>query len=150
MPALNETDCAAIRSKAESYRDAMSKFLRALIRDAGESTHEQKHVMTIESEMKKLDFDEVRVDPMGNILGFIGTGQTLIAFDAHIDTVGTGNAANWSFDPYEGFENDEEIGGRGASDQLGGIVAAIYGARIMKDLNLLSSKYRILVTGTVQ
>lgn len=39
---------------------------------------------------------------------------------------------------------------RGASDQLGGIVAATYGAKIMKDLGLLSDKYTVLVTGTVQ
>ena len=44
------------------------------------------------------------------------------------ETVTTGN-----FDPYEGFESDTEIGGRGTSDQLGGIVSAVYGARIMKD-----------------
>ena len=54
-----------------------------------------------------------------------------------------------SFDPYKGYENDEEIGGRGASDQLGGIVSAVYGAKIMKDLELLSG-YTVLVTGTVQ
>ena len=30
-----------------------------------------------------------------------------------------------------------QIGGRGVSDQLGGIVSAVYGAKIMKDLGLL-------------
>ena len=76
--------------------------------------------------------------------------STLIAYDAHVDTVGVGNRANWTFDPYEGYENDEEIGGRGGSDQMGGIVSAVYGAKIMKDLGLLSDKYTVLVTGTVQ
>ena len=61
------------------------------------------------------------------------------------ETVTTGNS-----NPYEGFESDTEIGGRGTSDQLGGIVSAVYGARIMKDLGLLSDKYTVLVTGTVQ
>ena len=87
---------------------------------------------------------------MGNILGTMGTGEKLIAYDAHIDTVGVGNRDNWKFDPYVGYENDTEIGGRGASDQLGGIVSAVYGAKVMKDLGLLSAKYRVLVTGTVQ
>ena len=36
------------------------------------------------------------------------------------------------------------------SDQCGGIVSAVYGAKIMKDLGLLSDKYTVLVTGTVQ
>ena len=57
---------------------------------------------------------------------------------------------NWKFDPYEGYETDTEIGGRGVSDQCGGIVSAVYGAKIMKDLGLLSDKYTVLVTGTVQ
>ena len=100
--------------------------------------------------MKDLGFDEVEVDPMGNILGYMGTGKTLIAFDGHIDTVGIGNRDNWDFDPYDGFEDETKIGGRGVSDQLGGIVSAVYGAKIMKDLGLLSDKYRVLVVGTVQ
>ena len=88
--------------------------------------HEEKeHVQRIEKEMKDLGFDEVEVDPMGNILGYMGTGKTLIAFDAHIDTVGIGNRDNWNFDPYEGFEDETKIGGRGVSDQLGGIVSAV-------------------------
>ena len=49
--------------------------------------------------------------------------------DGHIDTVGIGEIRNWEFDPYEGYETDEEIGGRGTSDQLGGVVSAVYGAK---------------------
>ena len=100
--------------------------------------------------MKALEFDRVEIDPMGNVLGYMGHGETLIGYDAHIDTVGIGNRDNWTFDPYEGFETEEEIGGRGTSDQMGGIVSAVYGARIMKDLGLLNDKYTVLVTGTVQ
>ena len=58
----------------------------------------------------------------------MGTGETVIGFDGHIDTVGVGNAANWAFDPFDGIEDDANIGGRGASDQLGGIASAVYGA----------------------
>ena len=62
--------------------------------------------------MKKLDFDEVVIDPQGNVIGYMGTGEKIIAYDAHIDTVGIGNIDNWNFDPYEGYENETEIGGR--------------------------------------
>ena len=106
--------------------------------------------MRIKEEMEKLGFDKVDIDPMGNILGYMGSGSTLIGFDAHIDTVGIGNRSNWEFDPYEGFETETEIGGRGTSDQMGGIVSAVYGAKIMKDLGLLNDKYQVVVTGTVQ
>ena len=40
--------------------------------------------------MKAVGFDKVEIDPQGNILGYMGTGETLIGFDAHIDTVGIG------------------------------------------------------------
>lgn len=143
-------DYGAIKVAAEGYRADMTRFLRDLVKIPGESAGEEGHVRCIEKKMKSLGFDRVDIDPMGNILGYMGTGKHLVGFDAHIDTVGIGNRDNWTFDPYEGYENDEEIGGRGTSDQLGGIVSAIYGARIMKDLGLLSEKYTVLVTGTVQ
>lgn len=139
-----------IKVKAQGYEAAMTKFLRDLIAIPGESTEEELVIKRISQEMKMLGFDKVEIDNMGNVLGYMGTGETLIAYDAHIDTVGLGVLNNWTFDPYEGYENDKEIGGRGASDQLGGMVSAIYGAKIMKDLNLLSDKYTVLVTGTVQ
>ena len=143
-------DFSKIKAAAEGYRADMTKFLRELVAIPGESCGEEGHIRRIEAEMKKVGFDKVVIDPMGNVMGYMGAGKTLIGYDAHIDTVGVGNRDNWTFDPYEGFETDEEIGGRGTSDQLGGIVSAVYGAKIMKDLGLLSDKYTVLVTGTVQ
>ncbi len=143
-------DFEKIKVAAEGYKADMTKFLRDMVRFPGESADEKAKVDRAAEEMRKLGFDKVEIDPMGNLLGYMGTGKTLIAFDGHIDTVGIGNIKNWTFDPYEGYENDEEIGGRGTSDQEGGIVSAVYGAKIMKDLGLLSDKYTVLVTATVQ
>ena len=140
----------SIRSKAKEYEPEMTAFLRAIVSNPGESCEEQEHASVIYNEMVKLGFDKVKIDPQGNVLGEMGSGKTLIAFDAHIDTVGIGNRENWRFDPYQGFETETEIGGRGTSDQLGGIVSAVYGAKIMRDLGLLDERYRVLVTGTVQ
>ena len=143
-------DYQRIKEAAEGYRADMTKFLRDLIRLPGESTGEKEKVLRGAEEMRKLGFDKVEIDPMGNLLGYMGTGKTLIAFDGHIDTVGVGQIENWTFDPYEGCEDDEIIGGRGVSDQTGGIVSAVYGAKIMKDLGMLTDKYTVLVTATVQ
>ena len=143
-------DYAKIKEAAKNYEKDMTKFLRDIVKFPGESCDEKAHIDRIAEEMTKLGFDKVEIDPMGNVLGYMGTGGTLIGFDAHIDTVGIGNKNNWNFDPYEGYENDTEIGGRGVSDQCGGIVSAVYGAKIMKDLGMLSDKYTVLVTGTVQ
>lgn len=142
-------DFALINKTAQEYQIPMTKFLRNLIAIPGESSGEKEVIERIRQEMRMLTFDQIEIDAMGNILGCIGDSEKIIAYDAHIDTVGVGNIDNWEFDPYFGFETDEEIGGRGASDQLGGIVSAVYGAKIMKDLGLLAG-YKVLVTGTVQ
>ena len=142
-------DFSLIKKAAGEYEASMTKFLRDLIAIPGESAGEEKVIQRIKQEMEAVGFDKVVIDKMGNILGSMGDGEKIIAYDAHIDTVGIGNIANWTFDPYQGFETDEEIGGRGASDQLGGIVSAVYGAKIMKDQGLLAG-YTVLVTGTVQ
>ncbi|MEK2534763.1 YgeY family selenium metabolism-linked hydrolase [Tetragenococcus halophilus] len=143
-------DLEAIKKQAQNYEKDMTKLLRDLVRIPGESADEGKKLQRTKEEMDKLGFDKVEFDPMGNLLGYMGTGETLIAFDGHMDTVAIGEKKNWQFDPYEGYENDSEIGGRGTSDQEGGVVSAIYGAKIMKDLGLLSDKYTVLVTATVQ
>ena len=143
-------DFNKIKEVAQGYQADMTAFLRAIVKNPGESCDEKAHVETIAAEMKKLDFDEVVIDPQGNVIGYMGTGDKIIAFDGHIDTVGIGNINNWTFDPYDGYENETEIGGRGVSDQCGGVVSAVYGAKIMKDLGLLNDKYQVVVTGTVQ
>lgn len=140
----------AIKKAAQAYEKDMTKFLRDLVAIPSESAEEEGVVMRIKEEMEKLNFDKVEIDPMGNILGFMGDGDKIIAYDGHIDTVGLGEMSNWTFDPYKGYETDTEIGGRGTSDQEGGLVSAVYGAKIMKDLDLIPDGYKILVTGTVQ
>jgi putative selenium metabolism hydrolase len=99
--------------------------------------------------MERVGFDKVEIDPMGNVLGYLGKGDKLIAMDAHIDTVGVGNMANWDYDPYQGYEDDEIIVGRGATDQEGGMASLVYAGKIIKDLGL-EDDYTLLVTGTVQ
>ena len=106
--------------------------------------------MCIKAEMEKLGYDKVEIDALGNIIGWMGEGDKIIAIDSHIDTVGIGNIANWEHDPYEGYETDEIIYGRGASDQEGGLASAVYGVRIMKDLGLIPEGYKIMVVGSVQ
>lgn len=144
------SDFEAIKDAAQKYEAEMTRFLRDLVKISGESAGEKDKIYRAKEEMEKLGFDKVEVDPMGNLLGYMGAGERIIAFDGHMDTVGIGEIKNWKVDPYEGDENDEEIYGRGTSDQEGGIVSAVYGAKIMKDLSLLSDKYTVLVVASVQ
>ena len=143
-------DYEKIKQAAQDYLPAMSKFLRDLIALPSESCGEEGVVRRAVEEMERLGFDKAWIDPQGNALGLMGTGEKIIAFDGHIDTVGIGLRENWNFDPYEGYETDTEIGGRGASDQEGGCVSQIYAAKIAKDLGLIPEGYSILVACTVQ
>jgi len=146
MPQLNP---AKINKLAERYKPDMTRFLRDMIRIPSESCQEKAVIQRIRQEMEKVGFDKVEIDPMGNILGYIGSGNTVIAMDAHIDTVGVGNKDNWEFDPYEGMEDNEVIGGRGASDQEGGMASMVYAGKIIKDL-ALEGDYTLVVVGSVQ
>lgn len=126
----------------------MTNFLRDMIRIPSTSCNEEKVIQRIKEEMQRADFDEVKIDKMGNIIGRIGNGKTIIAMDAHIDTVDVGDPDLWKVDPFEGDLKDDIIYGRGASDQEGGMAAMVYAGKIIKELGLLDD-YTLYVTGTV-
>ncbi len=141
-------DFDKILELAREYKADMTKFLRDMVRIPSESCDEKKVVLRIKEEMEKVGFDKVEIDGLGNVLGTIGQGKRLIAYDAHIDTVGIGNRDNWTFDPYDGYEDDETIGGRGTSDQEGGMAAMVYAGKIIKDLGL-EDEYTLVMVGSV-
>lgn len=138
-----------INALAGEYKPRMSAFLRDMVRIPSESCDEERVAARIRAEMEKVGFDKAEIDPMGNVHGTIGHGRHVIAMDAHIDTVGVGNRENWAFDPYEGCEDEETIGGRGTSDQEGGMAAMVYAGRIIKDLGL-EGDYTLVMVGSVQ
>ena len=143
-------DFERIKKAAEGYKLDMVRFLREMISHPSESCEEREVVACIKAEMEKLGYDKVEVDGLGNVIGWMGDGDKIIAIDSHIDTVGIGNIENWDADPYEGYETDEIIYGRGGSDQEGGMASATYAAKMMKDMGLIPEGYKIMVVGTVQ
>ena len=144
-----ELNYEAIKAAAQNYKEDMIAFLRAMISHPSESCEEKEVVECIRAEMEKLGFDKVEIDGLGNIIGWMGEGDKIIAIDSHIDTVGIGNIQNWTDDPYKGYEDDEVIYGRGGSDQEGGMASAVYGAKIMKDMNLIPEGYKLMIFGSV-
>ena len=143
-------DFEAIKAAAQGYQADMTRFLREMISHPSESCEEKEVVHCIKAEMEKLGYDKVEIDGLGNVIGWMGEGEKIIAIDSHIDTVGVGNLNNWEADPYQGYEDDAVIFGRGGSDQEGGMASAVYGAKIMKDLGLIPAGYKIMVVGSVQ
>ncbi|MCP4724157.1 MAG: YgeY family selenium metabolism-linked hydrolase [bacterium] len=132
----------------DTYYEESLNFLRDIIAIPSFSGEEGPVLERIRIEMERLGFDEVFIDPLGNLLGRFGSGRRIIAFDGHVDTVGIGNEDLWTVDPFKGAFRDGKIYGRGSCDQKGGLVSAIYAARTAKDIGI-PEDYSILVAATV-
>ncbi len=135
--------------KAEALRDNIVSFLRELIAIPSPSCEEGKVVERVQAEMEKVGFEEVWVDRMGSVIGRIGRGKTVILYDSHVDTVGIGDPAAWPHDPFKGKVEGGIIYGRGASDNKGATAVQVYGAKLLKDSDLLDD-FTLYVIGTVQ
>jgi putative selenium metabolism hydrolase len=142
-------DAAVLAERAQALEGDMVQFLRDLIAIPAESGHEGPVIARIRQEMEKVGFDEIRIDPMGNILGRIGSGKTVIMLDSHTDTVGVGDPREWGWDPYQGKVEDGYIYGRGACDQRAGMASMVYAGKLIKELGL-SGDYTVYMVGSVQ
>lgn len=123
-----------IRERAEGYREYTIENLSKLVKIKSLSLGEAEVQKELKTQMEAAGMDEVRVDGLGNVIGRIGTGSRILAFDAHMDTVDVGNPANWEFDPFSGAVKDGYLLGRGSADQKGGAASFLTAARILKDL----------------
>ncbi len=147
MPITTERT-TEIQKLAQRYAPEMVRFLRHMIAIPSESGEERAVIQRVGDEMAAAGFDEIKIDGLGNILGRIGSGRKVIAFDGHVDTVGVGDPSTWSRDPYQGELKDGIVYGRGAGDQEGGVAAAVFGARILREV-ALDDDYQVWVTATV-
>ena len=125
-----------------------AEFLHDLVTVPSPSRNERLACERVLREMELLGFDEVHLDDMGNVLGRIGSGPRVLAFDAHIDTVGISNPTLWRHDPFRGIVTGGTLFGRGASDQKGGLAAIVHGAALADHIGL-SNELTVWVTATV-
>lgn len=139
----------AVQQEVKKYEADIVRFLQELIAIPSESAGEKKVIERIAEEMKSVGFDEVKIDPMGNLLGRIGNGKKIVAIDTHVDTVGIGNRDEWARDPYAAVLEDGIIYGRGASDQKGPMASMVYAGKIIKELDLLDD-YTLYMVASVQ
>ncbi|MBN1648855.1 MAG: YgeY family selenium metabolism-linked hydrolase [Spirochaetales bacterium] len=127
---------ARILELAEKYKDYTAANLSALVRIQSLSCSEKAVNAELKKQLKKAGFDRVYIDGLGNVIGKMGNGARIIAFDAHMDTVDTGNRTNWSFDPFCGTVKDGFVHGRGTVDQKGGAAAFVTAGRILREIGL--------------
>lgn len=129
-----------IFDRAKELHADISGFLFDLANIKSESRNEKEIIHRIKDEMQKAGFDKISIDAMGNIIGYIGHGEHVIAFDANVDTK-----------PIEKLNcqiaNDVKLDN--VSIHKAGLASIIYAGKIIKDLKL-ENDFTFVATGTVQ
>ncbi len=126
-----------IQQRVAESREDIIRFMREIVAIPSMDSQLKEVGERIGAEMRKLGFDEVRFDKMGNILGRIGNGPKVMVYDSHIDTVGVGDPDEWEWDPFTGKVEDGILYARGACDEKGSTPGMVYGLAIARDLGLL-------------
>lgn len=126
-----------IQKRVAEQREDIIEFLREIVAIPSMESQIGEVGERVQAEMRKLGFDEVRFDKMGNTIGRIGNGEKIIVYDSHIDTVGVGDPASWGWDPFKGKIEDGIFYARGACDEKASTPGMIYGLALARDLGLL-------------
>jgi putative selenium metabolism hydrolase len=121
---------------SEELREDISEFTRKIIAIPSLSGKEGQVIRIIKQKMEKLGYKKIQIDKMGNLIGQIGDGEHILAFDGHADTVEVGNLDTWEYDPFKGKMENEIIYGRGACDQKGGVASLIYSGYILHEIGV--------------
>jgi putative selenium metabolism hydrolase len=144
----NGETAARILVRVQEQEKSLIGFLRDIVALPSLSGQEEDVVRRVAREMEAVGFDEVVIDTLGNVLGRIGNGQRVIAFDAHLDTVDVTDRDQWECDPFTGKLEDGKVFGRGAVDQKAGMAGMVYAGAIMKELDLLDG-LQVWMVGSV-
>ncbi|MDD2386289.1 MAG: YgeY family selenium metabolism-linked hydrolase [Bacteroidales bacterium] len=123
-----------IRELSDKYSSYTAENLSKLVKIKSLSAQEKDVQIELKRQMEEAGFDEVKIDGLGNVIGRIGNGKKILAFDGHMDTVDFGQMENWDFDPLGGEIKDGFVHGRGTVDQEGGPAAFVTAGRILKEL----------------
>jgi succinyl-diaminopimelate desuccinylase len=105
------------------------RFTQRLIQTPSMTYHEAAVAELIMDEMRRLHFDEVWIDEIGNVSGRIyGQDRELgaLVLNSHTDHVDPGDLRLWPVPPYSGEIKEGRILGRGACDIKGPLAVQVY------------------------
>jgi putative selenium metabolism hydrolase len=137
-----------ILNKAREHRDYTAECLSEMVKIPSVSCKEERVALKIKDLLENAGVRDVRIDGLGNLIARVGNGSKILAVDAHIDTVDTGDESQWDVPPFSGLIKDGWVHGRGTVDQEGGAAAMIAAARILTEMNY-AGDYSIYFTFTV-
>mgnify|MGYP000038634203 FL=1 len=128
---------SAIRQAVEARREEILRFFLDIVAIPSYDAQIRAVGERVAEEMRRLGFEEVRFDVMGNLLGRIGHGPRILVYDSHLDTVGIGDPEQWAWDPFRGRLEGDLFYARGTCDEKGSTPGMVYGLAIARDLGLL-------------
>lgn len=144
-----EQHIQAINDRVAAAESDILTFFREIVAIPSMDSDIEKVGQRIGQEMVKLGYDKVYVDRFGSIVGKIGTGDKILLYDSHIDTVGIGDPAQWPWDPFTGKVENGLLYARGALDEKGSTPGMVYGLKIAHDLGLLDG-YTAYYLGNIE
>ena len=116
-----------------SFENAIS-FAQDLIRIPSPPGREGGVTERVIREMELLEFDEVRMDGMGNAIGVVrglGDGPSVM-LNCHMDVVAEGDPAQWEFPPFDAVVSGGFLHGRGSMDIKGPLALQTYAAAALR------------------
>ena len=126
-----------IKQKVSAVEADILQFFREIVAIPSVDSDIEEVGRRVGAEMRLLDYDQVYVDRYGSIVGKIGNGDKILLYDTHLDTVGIGDPAQWSWDPFQGKVEDGLLYARGALDEKNSTPGMVYGLAFARDLGLL-------------
>jgi len=133
---MREIEIAKDRDFA--FWDELVRFCQRLIQTPSLSGREGQVALLIQEEMKKLKYDEIWTDRVGNVIGLLKGNSAMpsMCFTGHMDTVPLGDESKWEYPPYSGTIIDGYIHGRGASDMKGPLATQVYIPAVLREYAL--------------
>jgi acetylornithine deacetylase len=151
--ALSESEQRALAALDEQ---GLIETLRTLVRHRSLTGHEagaqrwlseQMRQMGLQVDLWTIDVAALRHLPafpgmevereghtaLGLVAGWRGGEGRCLIFNGHLDVVPEGDPAGWSHDPWAADLEDGYIYGRGSCDMKGGLIAALYALKALKD-----------------
>ncbi len=132
------------------YKDEILSFTQKLIQTKSYTGREENIALVVKEHMVQLGYDKTYIDKVGNVIGVLGSGDSKILFDSHMDTVEVNDISKWTVDPFSGKLVDDKIYGCGSSDMKGALAATVYAGKMMKDLDLLENKTVYVVASVME
>jgi putative selenium metabolism hydrolase len=138
-----------IKARVEAQRETIIQFMRDLVAIPSIMGNIGAVGQRVIEEMNRLGFEDTRFDRMGNVLGRLGSGPTVLIYDSHIDTVDVGDKADWGWDPFVGKVENGILYARGAGDEKQSTPGMLYGLALARDLGLLEG-YTVYYFGNME